>query len=91
MTRGSVTEPAFLRKERRRELAEQFREEQKARDHVFRDYRPWPDLTGKAVILAGEGLALGYTMLTAAWMTKRRDPEKIVAPFLLPHCTSLRW
>ena len=60
------------------ELAEPVREELKKRNHIFREDRPWPDLKGKVVILADDGLASGYTMMTAARMVRRRGPEKIV-------------
>jgi putative phosphoribosyl transferase len=60
------------------ELAKPVREELKARNRIFREDRPWPDLKGKVVILADDGLASGYTMMTAARMVRRRGPEKIV-------------
>lgn len=59
-------------------LAEPVRAELKFRNHIFREDRPWPDLSGRVVILADDGLASGYTMLTAAGMVRRRGPERIV-------------
>jgi predicted phosphoribosyltransferase len=59
-------------------LAEPVRAELKFRNHIFREDRPWPDLKGRIVILADDGLASGYTMLTAARMVRRRGPERIV-------------
>jgi predicted phosphoribosyltransferase len=67
-----------LTKEEIEGLAELVREELKARNHIFRENRPWPDLKGKVVILADDGLASGYTMTTAARLVRRREPEKIV-------------
>jgi putative phosphoribosyl transferase len=67
-----------LTKEEIEELAEPVKEELKARNHVFREDRPLPELKGKVVILADDGLASGYTMTVAARMVKRRGPEKIV-------------
>jgi predicted phosphoribosyltransferase len=49
-----------------------------ARNRIFREDRPWPELKGRVVILADDGLASGYTMMTAARMVRRRNPEKIV-------------
>jgi predicted phosphoribosyltransferase len=46
--------------------AEIVREELKRRNRLFRGDRPPPDLAGKTVILADDGLASGYTMLAAA-------------------------
>jgi putative phosphoribosyl transferase len=60
------------------ELAKPVRDELKARNHIFREDRPWPELKDKVVILADDGLASGYTMMTAARMVRRRGPEKIV-------------
>jgi putative phosphoribosyl transferase len=60
------------------ELAKSVREELAARNRIFREDRPWPELKGKAVILADDGLASGYTMMTAARMVRKREPEKIV-------------
>jgi predicted phosphoribosyltransferase len=59
-------------------LAEPVRAELKFRNHIFREDRPWPDLKGRIVILADDGLASGYTMMTAARMVRRRGPERIV-------------
>ena len=60
------------------ESAESVREELKARNRIFREDKPLPDLKGKVVILADDGLASGFTMIAAARMVRRRKPEKIV-------------
>jgi putative phosphoribosyl transferase len=60
------------------ELAKPVREELAARNRMFREDRSRPDLKGKVVILADDGLASGYTMMTAARLVRRRGPEKIV-------------
>lgn len=59
-------------------LAEPVRVELKFRNHIFREDRPWPDLKGRVIILADDGLASGYTMMTAARMVRRSGPERIV-------------
>jgi putative phosphoribosyl transferase len=59
-------------------LAMPVRAELILRNRIFREDRPWPDLKGKVVILADDGLASGYTMMTAARMVRRRGPERIV-------------
>jgi putative phosphoribosyl transferase len=59
-------------------LAKPVRAELRLRNHIFREDRPWPDLKGRVVILADDGLASGYTMLTAASLVRRRGPERIV-------------
>lgn len=54
------------------------RDELKARNHLFREDRPWPDLKGKIAILVDDGLASGYTMMAASRMVRRREPASIV-------------
>jgi len=48
------------------------------RNHLFRGDRPYPQLKGKTVILVDDGLASGYTMLSAVRFIKSHGPEKIV-------------
>ncbi len=67
-----------LSKEEIEEQAKPVRAELEARNNIFRESRPWPDLNGKIVILVDDGLASGYTMMTAARMVRRRGPASIV-------------
>ncbi|MHC1688085.1 MAG: phosphoribosyltransferase [Methanothrix sp.] len=60
------------------EQAELVLEELKARNRIFRGNRPQTDLKGKVVILTDDGLASGYTMMAAARMVGRQQPERIV-------------
>ncbi len=57
----------------------------KERDKVFRKGKPFPDIRGKRVILVDDGLASGYTMLTAIDMIKRKNPEEIIVA--VPTCS----
>jgi putative phosphoribosyl transferase len=59
-------------------LSQPVLEELKARNRIFRGDRPWPDLKGRIVILADDGLASGSTMMTAARLVRRHRPKKIV-------------
>jgi putative phosphoribosyl transferase len=59
-------------------LAEPVQEELLARNIIFRENRPWPELSGKTVILVDDGLASGYTMLAAVRAVRRRKPSQIV-------------
>jgi putative phosphoribosyl transferase len=54
------------------------REELAARNRIFRHGRPLLELKGKIVILADDGLASGYTMMTAARLVRRKKPAMIV-------------
>lgn len=50
------------------------------RNHRFRGGRPYPELAGKRVILADDGLASGFTMLASVDTVKKANPrETIVA------------
>ncbi len=60
------------------ELAEPVYEELRARNRIFREGRPWPDIQGRIVIIVDDGLASGYTMLAAARVVRRRKPSMIV-------------
>lgn len=67
-----------LRDDEIEEQAESVREELKARERIFRGNRPGADLKGRTVILTDDGLASGYTMMTAVRMVRRQKPKEIV-------------
>ncbi len=48
------------------------------RELLFRKGRPYPDIKNKNVIVVDDGIASGYTMLSAVRFLKKRNPEKIV-------------
>lgn len=48
------------------------------RNAMFREGRPFPDLTGKRVILVDDGLASGFTMLASVHMAKKGNAREIV-------------
>lgn len=50
----------------------------KWRNELFRGGRQFPLLKDKVVIIVDDGLASGYTMLSAVDFIKRRKPEKVV-------------
>ncbi len=52
--------------------------EAKRRDELYRRGRPFPDLTGKTVILIDDGLASGYSMLAAVSFAKKRSPRSVI-------------
>jgi putative phosphoribosyl transferase len=60
------------------ELAEPVKEELETRNRVFRGARPEPAMNGRIVILVDDGLASGYTMMTAVRAVRRRMPSKVV-------------
>ena len=61
-----------------RQQAEKVRIGLKERNLRLRGGRSLPDLEGKAVILADDGLASGFTIKAAIYMVKKRGAEKIV-------------
>jgi predicted phosphoribosyltransferase len=48
------------------------------RNKLFREDVPFPSLKDKVVIIVDDGLASGYTMLSAIDFVKKRNPEKVV-------------
>lgn len=48
------------------------------REQLYRDNRPFPDVTGKAVILVDDGLATGSTMLAGVSALRQKKPRQIV-------------
>jgi putative phosphoribosyl transferase len=60
------------------ELAEPVHEELRARNRIFRGDRPWPDIRGRTAIIVDDGLASGFTMMTAIRMVQRSGPSQIV-------------
>jgi putative phosphoribosyl transferase len=57
---------------------EKTREIIKSRNSLFRRGLPFPSLGGKFVIIVDDGLASGYTMLSAIDFVKHRRPGKII-------------
>jgi putative phosphoribosyl transferase len=63
------------------------------RERQYRGDRPFPDLTGKTVILVDDGLATGSTMRAAIAALRHEGPSRIVVavPVAAPQtCDSLR-
>ncbi len=53
-------------------------EELSRRELVYRGKRPFPELSGKTVILVDDGIATGYTMRAAIAALKQKKPAKII-------------
>ncbi|WP_392538104.1 phosphoribosyltransferase [Legionella sp. 227] len=53
-------------------------EELSRRELVYRGKRPFPELSGKTIILVDDGIATGYTMRAAIAALKQKKPEKII-------------
>jgi putative phosphoribosyl transferase len=67
-----LTEPQIER------LAAQVQEEVRRRLQVYRGNRPVPDVKGKTVFLIDDGLASGFTMLTAVRSVRKEEPGEVV-------------
>ncbi len=50
----------------------------KKRNELFRKGLPFPSVKNKVAIIVDDGLASGYTMLSAIEFIKRHEPQKIV-------------
>ena len=56
----------------------QTRQVAREKNQRFRGERPFPDLTGRTVVLVDDGLASGFSMLAAAESIKARRPRKVI-------------
>ena len=59
-------------------VADAERRELERRDHAYREGRPYPDVSGRTVILVDDGLATGATMRAAVAAVRKLDPARIV-------------
>lgn len=60
------------------QLATRVQEEVRRRIRVYRGNRPSPRLKGKTAFIIDDGLASGFTMLTAVHSVRKERPEQIV-------------
>jgi predicted phosphoribosyltransferase len=66
------------------EIAKEVLDEVKRRDFIYRDNKPYTDLTGKIAVVVDDGFASGYSAIAAYEMIKKLNPKKIIA--LAPVC-----
>ena len=59
-------------------IIERERQELRRRERAYRGDRPWPELTGKTVVLVDDGAATGATMHAAVVSVRTLAPERIV-------------
>jgi putative phosphoribosyl transferase len=74
----SIVRMLGLSRDEIEELAEPVQRELSARNRIFREDAPFPDLHGKVTILVDDGLASGYTMITAVRLVRRKKPAQII-------------
>jgi predicted phosphoribosyltransferase len=74
-------------------VAAEEQRELERRERAYRDDRPAPDVSGRAVILVDDGLATGSTMRAAAAALRRQRPARVIVaiPVSSPEtCEELR-
>jgi predicted phosphoribosyltransferase len=59
--------------------AEKTRDTIERRNRIFRGGRPFPRVEDRTVIIVDDGLASGYTMLSAVRFLRKRAPKTVVA------------
>jgi len=67
----------------------QTRRKVEERVRLFRGKKPFPDLSGRTAILVDDGLASGFTMLTAVEALRNSRAERIVAAVPTGHSESV--
>ncbi|RZN43553.1 MAG: phosphoribosyltransferase [Methanophagales archaeon ANME-1-THS] len=67
-----------LRGEEVERCIEEEKKEIEKRLTMFRRAKPFPDISGKTVIVVDDGLASGFTMLVAASSLKKQGPKEII-------------
>lgn len=60
------------------EIAAREQAELERREKLYRGERPYPELGGRAVILADDGMATGASMRAAAEAVRSKDPAKLL-------------
>lgn len=80
-----------LSEEQIRAIASRVLVEVRRRVRIYRGDRPFPDLSGKNVVLTDDGLATGYTMIAAVEMVRKMGPASVgVAVPVSPEHTARR-
>jgi putative phosphoribosyl transferase len=60
-------------------------EEVLRRNRVYREDKPFPNLKDRSVIMTDDGLATGYTMLTAVKFVQEREAEQVIVAVPVAH------
>jgi len=71
-------------------LIEPVEKELETRNRVFRGSMPWPDIKGRIAIIVDDGLASGYTMMTAVRAVLRRNPSQVVVAVPTASASTIR-
>ena len=66
-------------------IADEVYREVQRRDALYRDGRPFPDLSDRDVFIADDGLATGYTMLAAVRFARGRKARRVIAAIPVAH------
>ena len=72
------------------ELIDPVKKELETRNRVFRGSRPWPDIKERITIIVDDGLASGYTMMTAVRAVLRRNPSQVVVAVPTASASTIR-
>ncbi len=75
--------------EQARALAREVQEEVRRRERIYRGGRPFPEVTGKAVIIVDDGLATGYTAMACLAEVRRKGPSRLVLAVPTASLTSI--
>jgi len=71
--------PSPLTEEEVKEQVRKAMEKVEMRERVLRGNKPYPDLSGKRVAVVDDGIAAGFTMITAVQAARRMGAEEVWA------------
>ncbi|MBI2784996.1 MAG: phosphoribosyltransferase [Legionella longbeachae] len=74
----NIVDALNINKEAIDKILQSEQEELQRREYVYRGNKPFPDLTGKTIILVDDGIATGYTMRAAIKSLQEKNPAEII-------------
>ncbi|HUH66597.1 MAG TPA: phosphoribosyltransferase family protein [Syntrophales bacterium] len=80
-----LVDAGYVRREEIDAVVDEVYEEVLRRDRIYRGSQPFPELTGRTVLIVDDGLATGFTMLAAIGFARDRGAMKIICAVPVAH------
>ncbi len=85
MLNKRLVDARYVRKDEIDAIVDEVYEEVLRRDRLYRGSKPFPDLGGRTVVIADDGLATGFTMLAAISFARDNHALKIICAVPVAH------